>query len=322
MPSRLGVASIVLFWLAVTGYAVHRDVWPRLFGDPPPVVRIDLSDEATQVAQARWTAFRSEKKIGTLTTSLNYLADSNSFRFTSSYFEFKFDVAGLSCRFSDLTTSIDVTRGGELRGQRMRGTLGSVSIAGFPIFEARQGDKVEGLTAAVTGTVRDGYLSGNCVIRSPFGDLDQPIDPVPVPAGQVLNPLMPVNRLGGVRPGLRWVVYEVNPLADALTELGQALVKKHAGTKLANFNRQPGERQALVARVSDRAERLPPLPEGMHEQRATRSVVRPDDPVDCWVIEYRGDQVSARTWVRVLDGKVMRQEATGHGETLLLERED
>ena len=44
--------------------------------------------------------------------------------------------------------------------------------------------------------------------------------------------------------------------------------------------------------------------------------------VPCWVIEYRRAEPFARTWVRVSDGKVLRQEAFEKGETLRFERED
>ena len=37
--------------------------------------------------------------------------------------------------------------------------------------------------------------------------------------------------------------------------------------------------------------------------------------VPCWVIEYRGDELAARTWVACRDGKVLRQEAFEKGET-------
>jgi hypothetical protein len=41
----------------------------------------------------------------------------------------------------------------------------------------------------------------------------------------------------------------------------------------------------------------------------------------CLIIEYRGEEHTARTWVRQSDGLVLRQEATAHGETLVLQRE-
>ena len=45
MPSRPAVAAILLFWLATTGYAVYRDVWPRLFpSGPPPDAGLDFAE--------------------------------------------------------------------------------------------------------------------------------------------------------------------------------------------------------------------------------------------------------------------------------------
>jgi hypothetical protein len=41
----------------------------------------------------------------------------------------------------------------------------------------------------------------------------------------------------------------------------------------------------------------------------------------CYVIEYRSDTVVARTWVDVEDGTVLRQEALGSGEKLILQRD-
>lgn len=333
MPSRLGVGSIVLFWAAVTGYAVYRDVWPRLFGDAPPAIRIDLSDEATQAVPARWTVYRGDRKVGSLTTELRYLEDGGLFRFTSTYRNLEFDVGGLGLSVPEIYTWIDVTRGGALRGEGVSGILDQVHITGVPGLTALPlprpdrkakdgpGDKeVPLLTASVSGVVREGQLAGTCVITGKaFGTVEQPLDPVPVPDGQVLNPLQPVNRLRDVRPGHRWVLYQVDPLADALAAMVRALLKEHAGTSLANFRTRP---EALIAQVSDRPEPLPPLPPGIQRLRANERARWAGEPPECWVIEYRGERAAARSWVRVGDGKVLRQEASGNGETLVLERED
>ena len=40
------------------------------------------------------------------------------------------------------------------------------------------------------------------------------------------------------------------------------------------------------------------------------------------MIEYRRDELVARTWVRVSDGKVLKQEAFQKGETLTLVRDN
>jgi hypothetical protein len=40
----------------------------------------------------------------------------------------------------------------------------------------------------------------------------------------------------------------------------------------------------------------------------------------CYVIEYSGEAVNARTWVLARDGSVLRQEARLHDEELILAR--
>ena len=42
----------------------------------------------------------------------------------------------------------------------------------------------------------------------------------------------------------------------------------------------------------------------------------------CWVIAYRSGEARAKTWVRVSDGKVLRQEASLLGDHIALEREE
>ncbi len=160
------------------------------------------------------------------------------------------------------------------------------------------GVKIQEITAVarLRGTVVDGQLVSRVEVSSPgLGKFQRDLDAVPVPAGRVLNPLQPVNRLGRVRPGLRWVVPEVNPLRDAVL----AMAKDH-GVSWAV------PREDLIAEVGSESQTLAYKGEG----------------VPCWVIEYRGASPKARTWVKVADGKVLRQEAFDGGERIAMERDD
>ena len=300
MPSRPAVAGILLFWLVTTGLVVRRDVLPRLFADAPPPLRIDLADEATHLAPTFWTVTRGPTKVGRLGTRMRYDADADRFRFTSTYTDLRIDFdAGrlfqLVVQVPNLETVVSVGRAGDLRGQDLRAKL-VAKLAGTPVATA---------DAEVTAVVENGVLVGRCRVRSPLGPLDEPLEPTPVPAGQVLNPLLPVSRLQDVRPGQRWLVREVDPLADAIRALVRQVAKK--SDLAAGFLPPSGERRELLAEVLADPETLP-RPGG--------------DPVSCWVIEYRGDDVAARTWVSRQDGRVLRQEATGFGERLRFERED
>lgn len=303
MPSRRGVVLILLFWLASTTHVVYYDVWPRLFSDAPPPIRIDLTDEAAQVVPTKWKIYRGDEPVGTLTTRTEYIPDDDTFRFTNTYHKLSFDFSTVAVEFPRLETTIRVTRAGGLREQRMSGELRASAKLGpvtVPIGDA---------SADVNGVVTSGRLVGTCVIRYPANAVtpavERTLEPVPVPAGQVLNPMSPVSRLRDVRPGQRWVIRQVDPLRDSLTILFREVLKSSelASTALP----QQSGNQELLAEVLRTPEKL---------ERAGK------EPVECWVIEYRGEGVQARTWVGREDGRVMRQEATGYGERLRFERDD
>jgi hypothetical protein len=136
-------------------------------------------------------------------------------------------------------------------------------------------------------------------VTSPLGNINKPLDSVPVPVGQPLNPLMPVNRVSGVKPGRRWVVHENDPLKDAIAALVREKFGEY-GLKLPEQKFEP-----LIGEVLSEAQNL-----DWNEQS-----------VACWVIEYRRDEVIARTWVRIADGKVLEQEAFQKGEQLTIVRD-
>jgi hypothetical protein len=290
MPPRIAVAGIVAFWLVTTGYIAYRDVWPRVFASGPPPVSIELADEARQNVPARWTLYRNGQKVGRLTTQMKYHDADDAFQFTYQYAQLEFEQSGLKLVVPQATSEVRMTRAGDLKKQTMTGKV--EVLAG--------GLKIEG-TITVEGVVTNGVLTGRCEIRSTVLNGAGDLDPIPVKSGLPLNPLQPVNRIGGVRGGLKWEVHESNPLQDAITGL---IRKKLAESGL----RLPEEKakDSLVAQVD-----------------STQHVlnVRGED-VLCWVIEYRRAEPVARTWVRVSDGKVLKQEAFEKGESLAFERED
>lgn len=303
MPSRLGVGFILLFWVATSAHVVYHDVWPRLFSDAPPPIRIDLTDEATQLVPAKWKVYRGDEQVGSLSTKTEYVAADDTFRFTNTFHRLKLDVMGAELDFPRLETAIRVTRTGDLREQTMTGELKASLKVGpvlLPVGDA---------SADVIAVVTDGQLVGTCVIRHPARaetpTVERALEPVPVPAGQVLNPMSPVGRLRDVRPGQRWVIQQVDPLRDSLTILFREVLKKSELASTA-LPQQSGSKELLaeVLRTPEKLER------------------KGKEPVECWVIEYRGEGVQARTWVSREDGRVMRQEAAGFGERLRFERED
>jgi hypothetical protein len=270
MPSRLTVFIIVTAWLAITGYVIHRDVWPRYFGDAPPPLQIDLADEATQLAPTRWTIYRGETAMGTLTTRMQYQAEDDTFRFTNSYAKLAFDLGqgktlGLTLEIPRLETTIRVSRTGDLREQTMSGEL-----------KAKMGPLELGQAGAeVRGKVVGGQLLGRCLVRYPLSSvnptIDRELEPVAVPAGQVLNPMMPLNRLRDITPGKRWVIREVDPLKDAINTLLREMLKD-SKVNIAAMPASSG--QELIAEVLSDIETYTP---------------KLGPPVPCRIIEYRGE---------------------------------
>ena len=302
MPSRLGLLAIVLSWAAVTGHVFYHDVWPRYFADAPPALQIDLADEATQQAPTKWTITRAGTKIGTLMTRMEYLPADDSFRFVNTYTKLNLDAGTgnvvITVEVPRLVTTIRVGRTGELREQSMSGEL-RVLLGPIELGHA---------SAEVDGRVVNGMLLGRCKVRFPVTaaqpTIDRELEPVPVPAGQVLNPMMPVNRLRDITPGRRWTIREVDPLKDALAVLGQEIAKQ------SKFNLPLGSSVSGAELIAEVQSGLVDYP------------LRPTEMVPCRVIAYRGERVSARTWVSAADGRVMRQEATAADETLRFDRDD
>jgi hypothetical protein len=298
MPGRRSVLLIFAFWTATLGLAFYRDVWPLLFASGPPPVGIDLVDEATPHLQVKWSVVRGDQKVGRLTSGMSYVSSDDTVWFYHQYAQLQIPISGVWLSIPKLITSTHVTRAGDLIEQRMEGQIAV-------LIERRDGETVVYDTlfevkALVEGKVGNGVFTGHCTIGGPTKLVDRDLEPVAVPNGQVLNPLQPVNRLTNVRPGQQWVVQEISPLEDALGAILRQGAEQH-GFKLPDQGRQP-----LIAEVL-----ATPQTRTWGESEA-----------ECWVIEYRTDVPRARTWVRVKDGKVLRQEAFGDGERIALEREE
>jgi hypothetical protein len=144
--------------------------------------------------------------------------------------------------------------------------------------------------AHVDGSVRDHQFTPHCRIESPLLDQEVDLPPVEIRAnGSVLDPLHPVKRVLGLRRSQQWRMPVVNPVGDAVSAyLGRS-----------------NENRFLDAQV---------FPE-------TKPLLWDGKEWPCLVIEYRGDDLTAHTWVRESDGSVLRQDATVWGDTLVFDRD-
>jgi hypothetical protein len=137
--------------------------------------------------------------------------------------------------------------------------------------------------ARMEGEVRDGRLYSWVGLTG--SQKRKELEPVGVEAkGGAQNPLQPPDRFTKLSPGQRWRATMSSPLLDALSGL-------LPGIKDSSV-------QFLDAEVL-REEQY--LSFGTQEER-------------CMIIEYTGDDTRGRTWVRVSDGFVLKQEMTLHDD--------
>lgn len=281
MPPRHLILAILAFWVATTGWLFYRDLWPRLRpGEPPPFV-IDLADEVSE-QKIFWRVFQNgEDKGGYAFSWVHYRPDDDTFDVSS---EFKLFSKGKGTG-ADKQTEAD---------QVFESTYRVTPEGVFRQINAKVSIKIQGIEiqARITGRVDGPLFRPHLHLTSPAVEVDRDLKPVAMSRrGSVLNPLQPLNRIQGLRPGQRWRVPLIDPLQDALSA----------------FSGRPAEIGFLDAEV------LPQL------QTLTWGTRKTTDA--CLVIAYQGEDRQARTWVRASDGLVLRQEASHHGATLTLERD-
>lgn len=303
MPSRFFALAIVVFWLAVTGWFVARDIAPQWQSDTAPPFSIELADEAVrQVVPVRWRILRDDVEIGQLRTTLRPVEAGDEYELTAQCNELTAMDANLPLigparviirNFDDRWR---VSREGELLGMKTSLNL-FARVGNGPAVTA----DAELGADAIHGKWRRWFR-----LRSPgLGEFAPELEPGEVIRGSVLSPLHPLHRLTGLRPSQRW---------------RQPLVSPHEEIVRAALARLPGAES--TSRAIDR-----------HSIRWLDAQVRPTvemlewsgGDAECLVIDYHGDwhgdDFRAQTWVRRSDGLVLRQAAESTGQRLALQRE-
>src|SRR5688572_30472537 len=68
MPSRSVIVTVVVLWLAVMAWLVHRDIWWRLAPEEPPPFTVDFMDYTqSQPLPTRWRVTRWKEDAPVLT---------------------------------------------------------------------------------------------------------------------------------------------------------------------------------------------------------------------------------------------------------------
>jgi hypothetical protein len=298
MPNRWLCLAIVAFWLATTGWLFWTEVLPDLAPGQPPPYAIDLLDEVDYgKADVQWSVAIDGVETHLARSGVARLKDppewyhgklpEEAFVVSFHMYQRRFGPApSARATLQTLDSKHLLTRKGDLLATHTELTVGFAGAA---------------VTAVLEGEVRDGRFLSRCRIP---GLLEKDLAPVPVSRqGTFLNPLQPVTRIKGLRPGQEWDLPLVDPVADALAASAPFGV--------------PERDTRLHARVLPQTQTL-----------RWKDVDRP-----CLVIEYQGKRSEARTWVQEGSGLVLRQETAlrdeaGRGrdggdrrETLVLVRE-
>jgi hypothetical protein len=295
MPSRPIVVLILVGWFATLAWFCRRELGPILFPADAPPFAIDLGDEVTsQMAgevrrpDVLWGIYRDTERIGRAETRLRYFVDDDTFELETRIVNLHFNRGIVEVKIPELITAYRIDRLGELRRFRFNGSLA------LPLFRA---------DASIQGEVRDGKLwrSGTVDIPGFMGKVTPEFDVVDAPRGGVLNPMHPIPKLKDIRPGGTWRMPLMNPLDDAMQPVAQSLL---------NFGQNPDKPLAF---------KMPQRPTHVDAEVLTepRNVTFNGQDHECWVIEFRGLSEPARTFVRIRDGAVLRQEA----EKFVMQRE-
>ncbi len=326
MPSRPVAVLIVLGWLAALGWFTHRELWTVLFPDQAPPFVIDLGDEVTsQLGNDRrradepplspldtqlrrpevlWGIYRHDERaggdvrIGRAETRLRYFEDDNTFEMETRIVNLEPNKSPLvQISIPGMFNTYRIDRHGEFRGMSVYGLLK------FSFF----GSQPVEIWIKLTGDLWDGKVvwTGRLDI-SGYGSVVPKIEPTEAPKGSVLNPLHPLPKIKNLRPGRRWRMPVIDPLADVVEPAITAALKKFL----------PGQnidvKKLLTARPA------------FMDAEVLTDTVNVDfnrEPHPCRVLEFRSEGNLARTYVRVSDGAVLRQEATTRGEQIVLQRE-
>ena len=295
MPPRLVVAAVLVGWLAAVGWLAWERWLPWLGPGDPPAFVVELADEVAP-EQANWTLLRGGQKVGAAETRMAPRKDGR-FDLTIRMREFDVTYGPAEVKVPLFRATRTVSRDGSLVALDLQATL-----------HVRSGGSEEQVDVTAKGQPSGGEFRGTGRFDVVKSAGDEPLRTIPLTTRNVFFPFQPVHKMPPLRPGQTWRVSQVDPLSDVVDRA----VRKVAPRILAN----PFQAAAPLPTYRPPAELLAQVQADTEDVESRRGEAR-----RCWVIAYRADEVVARTWVAVEDGRVLRQEATGLGEPVTLQRD-
>jgi hypothetical protein len=223
MPPRIITLGIIVFWLAMTGWLLQREIVPLMVANASPSYQPDLTDELGSPV-LNWNIYRNGKREGAATSRV-IPNDDRTFDFYSTYL-----LNGLAIgpvQFELIELNYKVSDEGKLRAV-------AVSVTGtLPILAGKQL-----LKGVLKGDVVDDEFEPD--VKLHVGKIEEKIpafEKVQVKQhGHFVNSMHLLNRLRGLREGRTWKISLANLTSD---------IKGPAGALFKNL-KGPGELIAVV----------------------------------------------------------------------------
>lgn len=226
MPPRSVIVVVVLFWLASSVWLFQREIQPRLASGESPLFALAHDDDKKQERiSATWTAYykpagsKLELPYRIQTTVVHH--DKRK----EDLFELVAHMRPASDQrtnflqifhLGDLETTYRVRRHGLMTG-RMVGIKATVA---FHQGSTQQiGDQIGEFESAVRGERYQIDWNTKNQKKNESGTLDEDASL----AGAILMPLHPLESMPGLRPGQRWELHALDPLAATLTSSAQLI---------------------------------------------------------------------------------------------------
>lgn len=298
MPPRIVVGAVLLGWLLLNGWFISNQWFPWWRTEERPPFAVELADEVAPL-HSSWIIYRKDQKIGTGETRMAPKTD-GTFELSTRLRDLDLPAGIASAKLPLLWTTSIVNRDGELQSLDAKCNM---------IFNVL-GNEIK-VDAHIRGRVEGEQFVGECNLDTPFGPKSEPLTPIPLTSKNAFSPLQPLQKYPALKPGQTWKVSAVDPASEALAaavrQVGNRLLEEAFpnGKAPLKFPTTKSVPQDLLAEV----------------QADTTTITHRGKSYTCRVIVFRADEVKARTWVDVTDGKVIRQEALGMGESIIMQRE-
>ncbi|MFQ3593816.1 MAG: hypothetical protein SNJ82_11615 [Gemmataceae bacterium] len=276
MPPRWFCMLILILWMFTTAKLLRDDLLPHLLPGTPPTFTIDLVEETdNQKMYTPWTLYKDDMKWMNVRTRVEK-PERDLFELSAEYLPLErgtmAHINGMNIK--RMFSAYRVNPEGELRGIRVE-IQGQTEIPALK--DLLKAPKID-LELSIEGQVVDGKMAPRVKGKGLGFEKEYQLPEVAVPrGGGLLQPLHPVNRIRGLRPGQTWSV----PLFDSVSD------------SLSSFHSAPAVPKRLRAIVRPQPERFE------HGRRASE---------ECYVIDYRNDEIQAATWVSTSTGLVLLQE--------------